>query len=67
MIKKEDIPEGRRYIKDKLIFKIKINGVCRARLVACGYIQVPSINFSESFAPVINNASFRIMLIARLI
>jgi hypothetical protein len=35
--------------------------------VACGYSQVPGINFSESFAPVLNDVSFRIMLIAKLV
>ena len=48
-------------------FKIKRNGVFRARLVACGYSQIPGIDFNESFAPVINGVSFRIMLIAKLI
>jgi hypothetical protein len=38
-----------------------------ARLVACGYSQVPGIDFSESFAPVLNDVSFRIMLIAKLV
>jgi hypothetical protein len=35
--------------------------------VACGYSQIPGIDFNESFAPVINDVSFRIMLIAKLI
>jgi hypothetical protein len=35
--------------------------------VACGYSQTPGIDFNESFAPVINDVSFRIMLIAKLI
>jgi Reverse transcriptase (RNA-dependent DNA polymerase) len=41
--------------------------VFRARLVACGYSQIPGIDFNESFAPVVNDVSFRIMLIAKLI
>jgi hypothetical protein len=36
-------------------------------LVACGYSQIPGIDFNENFAPVINDVSFRIMLIAKLI
>jgi hypothetical protein len=35
--------------------------------VACSYSQVPGIDFSESFAPVLNDVSFRIMLIAKLV
>jgi Reverse transcriptase (RNA-dependent DNA polymerase) len=41
--------------------------VFRARLVACGYSQVPAVDFNEIFAPVVNDVSFRIMLIAKLI
>jgi hypothetical protein len=35
--------------------------------VACEYSQIPGIDFNESFDPVIKNASFQIMLIAKLI
>jgi hypothetical protein len=35
--------------------------------VACGYRQIPGINFSESFVPVLNEVNFRIMLIAKLV
>jgi hypothetical protein len=67
IIKKEDILEDRRTIQCKWIFKIKRNGTFRERLVACGYSRIPGIDFNESFAPVINDFSFRIMLIANLI
>ncbi len=67
VMKKKDIPQDRRTIKCKWIFKIKRNGVFRARLVACGYSQIPGVDFNESFAPVVNDVSFRIMLIAKLI
>jgi hypothetical protein len=46
---------------------VKRNGIFRARLVACGYSQIPGIDFSESFAPVLNDVSFRIMLIEKLV
>jgi hypothetical protein len=67
IIKKEDIPEDRRNIKCKWIFKIKRNGILRARLMVCGYSQISGIDYNESFAPVINDVSFRIMLIAKII
>jgi hypothetical protein len=66
-IKKKDIPKGRRTIKCKWIFKLKRNENFRARLVGCGYSQVPGVDFNESFVLVIDDASFRIMLIAKLI
>jgi Reverse transcriptase (RNA-dependent DNA polymerase) len=52
--------------KNKWIFKVKQNRVFCARLVTCGYRQVPGIDFNESFAPVLNDVSFRIILIAKL-
>ena len=35
--------------------------------MACGYSQIPGVDFSESFAPVLNDVGFRVMLIANLI
>jgi hypothetical protein len=67
IMKKEDIPENRRTIKCRWIFKIKQNRISRESLVACVCSQVPGIDFNESFAPVINDVSFRITLIGKLI
>jgi Reverse transcriptase (RNA-dependent DNA polymerase) len=58
VIRKEDVSSDRRCIKCKWIIKFKQNGVFRARLVACGYSQVPGVDFNESYAPVINYVSF---------
>ena len=30
--------------------------------VACGYSQIPGVDFQEHFAPVVNNVSYRIMI-----
>jgi hypothetical protein len=49
VMNKEDIPQHRRTIICKWIFKIKRNGDFRARLVACGYSQITGVNFNESF------------------
>jgi hypothetical protein len=46
---------------------VKINGIFRARLAAFGYSQVPGIDFYKSFAPVINDMIFRILLITKLV
>jgi hypothetical protein len=67
IIDKKDVPINRRCIKNKWIFKVKRNAIFRARLVACGYSQVPGIDFSEIFIPVLNDVNFRIMLIAKLV
>ena len=39
----------------------------KVRLVACGYSQIPGVDFSESYAPVINDVSWRILIIAMLV
>jgi hypothetical protein len=67
IIDEKDIPINRQCIKNIWIFKVKRNRIFRARLVACGYSQVSGIDFSESFAAVLNDVSFRIMLIANLV
>jgi transposase InsO family protein len=57
------IPSDRKLLGSKWVFKLKKNGTYRARLVALGYSQVPGVDFTDNFAPVINDISFRIMLI----
>ena len=66
-IKRNQIPQGRRCVKNKWVFKIKRNGTFRARLVACGYSQVPGEDFSEHFAPVVHDITYRILLVAMII
>ena len=53
-------------LKASGFFKIKRKGVFRARLLACGYSRVPGVDFQESFAPVINDVTFRILLVMML-
>jgi Reverse transcriptase (RNA-dependent DNA polymerase) len=52
---------------NKWIFKVKRYGVFCARLVACGYSQGAGVDFTESFAPVVDDVSFRLMPIAKLV
>ena len=60
---KSCMPPNCRCIKNKWVFKIKHNGVYWACLAACGYSQVPDINFSKSYSPVVNSIIFCILLI----
>ena len=57
-IKKSLVPPNQRCIKNKWVLKIKHNSVYRVHLVPCGYSQVPGIDFSENYSPVVNDVTF---------
>jgi hypothetical protein len=61
------LPEGRRAIGCKWVFKRKRNAdgnvvKYKARLVAKGYSQQPGIDYEETYAPVSRATSLRLML-----
>ena len=66
-IKRIEIPANQRCVKSKWVFKIKRDGTFRARIVACGYSQIPGVDFSDNYAPVVNDITFRLMLIVLII
>ena len=59
---RKKIPNNRRLIGNKGGFKIKRDGTYRARLVALGYSQIPGVDYTDTFAPVAHDVSFRIAL-----
>ena len=59
---RKKIPSNRRLIGNKWVFKIKRDGTYRARLVALGYSQIPGVDYTDNFAPVAHDVSFRITL-----
>ena len=61
-IDRKNIPNNRRLIGNKWVFKIKRDGTYRARLVALGYSQIPGVDYTDNFAPVAHDVSFRIAL-----
>ena len=61
-IDRAKIPENRRLIGNKWVFKIRRDCTYRARLVALGYSQIPGIDYKSNFAPVAHDVSFRIAL-----
>ena len=65
-MKRSDIPRNRRCVKCKWVFKIKRSGVFRARLVACGYSQISGVDFGEHYSPVVNDVTFRLLLLAMM-
>ena len=65
-MKRSDMPGNRRCVKSKWVIKIKRSGVFRARLVACGYSQISGVDFGEHYSPVVNDVTFRLLLLAMM-
>ena len=59
---RKKITNNRRLIGNKWVFKIKKDGTYRARLVVLGYSQIPGVNYTDNFAPVAHDVTFRIAL-----
>ena len=59
---RKKIPNNRRLIGNKWVLKIKRDGTYNARLVALGYSQIPGVDYTDNFAPVAHDVSFRIAL-----
>lgn len=62
-----DLPEGRRAIKCKWVFKLKTDETgeverFKARLVAKGFSQIQGIDYEETFAPVARLESWRYLV-----
>jgi Reverse transcriptase (RNA-dependent DNA polymerase) len=63
VVLRTSMPPGKRAIGTHWIFKKKVKEdgtiVWRARTVAQGYVQIPGVDFSETFAPTANDTATR--------
>jgi hypothetical protein len=66
VIKMHEVPEGRRLIGSKLVFKVKRDGRFRSRIVALGYTQIPGVDYSDNYAPVVGYVTLRILLVKHI-
>jgi hypothetical protein len=55
IIKIDELPKNRKPIGCKWVFKKKQCGLHRAQLVNQGYSQTPGVDFTENFAPVVDD------------
>jgi len=62
MVSTSDLPSGSRPIGGKWVFTIKWDGRYKARYVAKGFAQRFGRDYDETFAPVVNSASTKMLL-----
>ena len=61
-VKREDHPNDHRLVGCRCVFKVKRNGVYHDRLVAKGFSQIPFVDFTENYSPVVNDVTFRVVV-----
>jgi len=61
---------GRKVMKTMAVFKVKdeVDGSIRHKTRICwkGYMQIPGVDYTESFSPVVNDASQRLVFVLYL-
>ena len=57
------MPSNCWHVKIKWVFKIKHNSMYWVHLVMCGHSQVPGVNFSKNYSPVVNDIAFCTLLL----
>ena len=65
-VKRNDHPNDHRLVGCRWVFKAKRNGVYHARLMAKGFSQIPGVDFTDNYSPVVNDVTFRVV-VARMI
>ena len=66
-LKRNDCPNDRRLVGCRWVFKVKRNGVYHARLVAKWFSQIPGMEFTDNYSPVVNDVTFRVAVARMLI
>ena len=66
-VKRRDHPQDHRLVGCRWVFRVRRNGVYHARLVAKGFSQIPGMDFTDNYSPVVNDVSFRVVVARMLI
>ena len=66
-VKIEDYPNDHRLVGCRWVFKVKRNGVYHARLETKGFSQIPGVDFTDNYSPVVNDVTFRVVVARMLI
>ena len=66
IIKKSNLPKGRKIIGNHLVFSQKDDGRYRARTVAKGFSQIAGKDFQENHAQVVHDTTFHMILVIKI-
>ena len=66
-VNRKECPQDCRLVGCRWVFKVKCNGVYHARLVAKGFSQIPGMDFTFKYSPVVNDVTFRVVVARMLI
>ena len=66
-VKRKGCPNDHRLVGCRWVFKVERNGVYHARLVAKGFCQIPCIDFTYNYSPVVNDDTVRVVVVRMLI
>ena len=58
----EECPKDHRSVACRWVYKVKRNGVYHAILVAKGFSQIPGVDFTDNYSPVVNDVTFRVVV-----
>ena len=64
---RKDHPQDFRLVGCRWVVEVKRNGVYCARLVAKGFSQIPGMDFTDNYSPVVNDVTFRVVVARMLI
>ena len=62
LVKMSSVPKEEKIIGSRFVFKQKIDGRFKARLVVQGYVQEAGVDYGRSYAPVCRIGSIRTVL-----
>ena len=66
-VKREDHPKDHRLVGCRWVLKVKRNCMYCARLVAKAFSQIPGVEFTDNYSPVVNDVTFRVVMARMLI
>ena len=59
---RRECPNDHRLVGCRLVFNVKRNGVYHTRLVAKAFSQMPGVDFTDNYSPVVNDVTFRVVV-----